>query len=199
MSLLSLISFVSMLMLSGCGTPKYSPTEKSQSEPSEKIVLLEGDVVKITFPDSATLNTTAKVRRDGTISLPAIGETRVAGMTSGELEKALLAKYADQLVSKEINVSIESSTFLIYVTGAVMHPGKILSERPLNALEAILEAGGVDFSRADLKRVVISRNTQGRLEHFKVNLQDVLSGKSQETFNLRPNDIIFVREKFSWF
>ena len=128
-----------------------------------------------------------------------IGEIHVAGLTSGELEKALVAKYADQIVSKEINVTLESSTFQVYVTGAVMHPGKIQSDRPLTALEAVLEAGGVDFSRADLKGVNITRNTRGHMEHFKVNLKDALSGKSTETFHLRPNDILFVREKFSWF
>lgn len=165
----------------------------------EKIALVEGDVVKITFPDSATFNTTQKVRRDGHITLPVIGEIHVAGLTSAELEKALLAKYADQIVSKEINVSIESSTFQVYVTGAVMHPGKVVSDRPLTALEAVLEAGGVNYSQANLKEVIISRNIQGRLEHFKVNLQDVINGKSSQTFHLRPNDIIFVREKFSWF
>ncbi len=196
---LGLVGIASILALSGCGTTKYSQIPGNQAGVPEKITLLEGDVVKITFPDSSTFNTTAKVRRDGQITLPVVGEIHVAGMTSGELEKALVAKYADQIVSKEINVSIESSTFQVYVTGAVMHPGKVVSDRPLTALEAVLEAGGVDYSQANLKGVIISRNIRGRLEHFKVNLQDVISGKSSETFHLRPNDIVFVREKFSWF
>lgn len=194
-----LLGLASILAFSGCRTTKYPTTPGTRAEAPEKITLLEGDVVKITFPDSSTFNTTAKVQRDGNVKLPGIGEIHVAGMTAGELEKALVTKYADQIVSKEINVSIESSTFQVYVTGAVMHPGKVVSDRPLTALEAVLEAGGVDFSQANLKGVVISRNIQGRLEHFKVNLQDVLSGKSNETFHLRPNDILFVREKFSWF
>ena len=197
--ILALSGILLMLAFSGCGTTKYSTNPRHPSDVPEKITLSEGDVVKIIFPDASNLNTTAKIRRDGTITLPAVGEIHVVGLTSGELEKVLVTKYADQIVSKEINVSIESSTFQVYVIGAVMHPGKILSDRPLTALEAILEAGGVDFSRANLKEVNINRNTQGHLEHFKVNLQDVLSGKSTEAFNLRPNDILFVREKFSWF
>ncbi len=195
----ALFGLVSILSLSGCVNPQSHTPKESQAEVPEKITLLEGDVVKITFPDSATFNTTTKVQRDGTIKLPVVGEIHVAGMTSGELEKMLVAKYADQIVSKEINVALESSTFQVYVTGAVMHPGKVVSDRPLTALEAVLEAGGVDYSQANLKGVVVSRNIKGHLEHFKVNLQDVINGKSSETFHLRPNDILFVREKFSWF
>ena len=194
----AIIGLVSILILPGCGTT-YSAPPKYQPSVPEKITLQEGDVVKIIFPDAPNLNTTPKIRRDGTITLPAIGEIHVSGMTSGELEKVLLAKYADQIVSKEINVSIESSTFQIYVTGAVMHPGKVISDRPLTALEAILEAGGVDFSRANLKGVIITRKIKGQTEHFKVDVQSMMSGQSNDTFDLRPNDILFVREKFSWF
>ena len=194
----AIIGLVSILILPGCGTT-YSTPPKYQPSVPEKITLQEGDVVKIIFPDAPNLNTTPKIRRDGTITLPAIGEIHVSGMTSGELEKVLLAKYADQIVSKEINVSIESSTFQIYVTGAVMHPGKVISDRPLTALEAILEAGGVDFSRANLKGVIITRKIKGQTEHFKVDVQSMMSGQSNDTFDLRPNDILFVREKFSWF
>lgn len=197
--LFAFFGLVSILSFSGCVNPQSHTPKESQAEVPEKITLLEGDVVKITFPDSATFNTTTKIQRDGTIKLPVVGEIHVAGMTTGELEKFLVTKYADQIVSKEINVALESSTFQVYVTGAVMHPGKVVSDRPLTALEAVLEAGGVDYSQANLKGVVISRNIKGHLEHFKVNLQDVINGKSSETFHLRPNDILFVREKFSWF
>ena len=188
-----------LLLLPGCGSTKYSKIPPNRPLVPEPINLQEGDVVKITFPDAANLNTTAKIRRDGTITLPVVGEIQAVGMTSGELEKVLLAKYADQIVSKEINVSIESSNFQVYVTGAVMHPGKVLSDRPLTAMEAVLEAGGVDYSRANLKAVTVSRNIKGRLEHYQVNLKDVISGQSNESFNLRPNDIMFIPEKFSWF
>lgn len=155
--------------------------------------------MKILFPGSPDLNTITKIRRDGKITLPVVGEVQAAGMTSGELEKDLLTRYADQIVSKEINVILESSTFYVFLTGAVMRPGKIISDHPITALEAILEAGGVDYSRANLKNVIISRKSKGQMEHFKVDLKSVISGQSNETFYLQPNDILFIPEKFSWF
>lgn len=190
---------VATLFVPGCGGTKYLKNSQNQLSAPEKITLQEGDTIKIIFPDASNLNATVKIRRDGTVTLPEIGEIHVAGTTATELEKVLLGKYADKIVSKEINVSIESSIFQIYVTGAVMHPGKVMSDRPLTALEAILEAGGVDYSRANLKEVVVTRKNNGTTEHYKVNVQGMISGQSNETFNLRPNDILFVREKFSWF
>ncbi|MFO1487517.1 MAG: polysaccharide biosynthesis/export family protein [Verrucomicrobiota bacterium] len=182
----------------GCRS-QYSPLPPAAAVTSEKISLQEGDVVKVVFPDAPNLNTTAKVMRDGNVSLPVIGEFKVLGLTTSDLEKALVTQYADKIVSKEIHVSIEASAFQVYVTGSVMHPGKIQSERPLTALEAVLEAGGVDFSRANLKGVVVTRKLNGRTEHYKVDVQSMITGRSDTVFNLRPNDILFIPEKFSWY
>ena len=197
--ILAIVGLVSIFMVTGCLSSKYPDPPSTHTGLPEKITLQEGDVVKIIFPDAPNLNATVKIKRDGSITLESIGDILAVGMTAAELEKALLAKYADKIISKEINVIIESSNFQIYITGAVMHPGKVVSDRPLTALEAVLEAGGVDYSRANLKGVMITRKTKGRIEHFKVDVQSMISGKSTDSFDLRPNDILFVPEKFSWF
>lgn len=196
----ALLGVALMLVVSGCGTTKLiEANPKPKSAQPESITLVEGDVVKILFPSSPNLDTTVKIRRDGKITLPVIGEIPVVGMTPYELEKDLTNRYADQLVSKEINVTVVSSTFSVYVTGAVMHPGKIDSDRPMSALEAIMEAGGPDYTRANLKGVIISRKTKGGREHFKVNIKSEINGQSNETFDLRPGDILYVPERFSMF
>jgi protein involved in polysaccharide export with SLBB domain len=99
---------------------------------------------------------------------------------------------------QEVTVSVQASTFPIYVTGAVLRPGKILSDRPLTALDAIMEAGGPDYTRANLKAVKIIRNVNGMMEHYKLNLDAVLKGEDSQTFYLKPYDIIYVPERFSW-
>src|ERR1039458_6827658 len=73
------------------------------------------------------------------------------------MEKELVKLYAPQLVTKEVTVLLESSTFLVYVTGAVARSGKLVSDRPLTALEAVIDAG-VDYSRANLKSVTVIRS-----------------------------------------
>ena len=166
---------------------------------SETLVLHEGDVVSVLFPGAPDLNTVAPIRRDGRITLKSFGEFKAAGLTPPEMEKELIRLYGSQLQTKEVTVAVQSSAFPVYVTGAVLRPGKILSDRPMTALEAIMEAGGFDYGKANLKSIRILRTQNGRTEHYTVNLKKVLEGPEPEQFTLKPSDIIYVPEKFNWF
>jgi polysaccharide biosynthesis/export protein len=198
-----LICWIGLLAaFSGCSTngPDSQPTDSitTKTDKPEPILLREGDVLKITFPGAPNLNTTQQIRRDGKITLPLVSDVYAAGKTRQQLEAELLDLYKSQLVTKEVTVTVESSSFDVYVTGAVLRPGKVISSRPLTALEAIMEAGGPDYSRANLKSVEVTRNNKDHMEHFKLNLKDVLNGKSNEPFYLKPSDIVFVPERFQW-
>jgi len=81
------------------------------------------------------------------------------------------------------------------VSGAVLRPGKILAERPISALEAVMEAGGFDPAKANPKAVTVIRNEDGQLRHFILNLKDVLEGRSTKSFYLRPSDVVHVPER----
>jgi polysaccharide export outer membrane protein len=161
--------------------------------------LREGDILKISFPGSPNLNTTQPIRTDGKISLRLVGEVKAAGMTPADLQKELMDLYAPQLVSKEVTVEVQSSSFPVYVTGAVLRPGKISSDHPITALEAIMEAGGFDYTKANLKSVVVIRQEGGQTRKYTLDLKKVMEGKTNEPFYLKPDDIIYVPEKFSWF
>jgi len=162
-------------------------------------LLRSGDVVKISFPRTPTLDTTQQIRRDGKINLYLVGEVSAANMPPAELEARLLELYSSQLVSKEVRVTVVSSAFAVFVTGAVVHPGKLTPERSLTALEAIMEAGGFDEAKADTKTVTVLRNESGQTKRFTLNLKAVLNGKDTEPFYLQAYDVIYVPERFSWF
>jgi polysaccharide export outer membrane protein len=169
------------------------------SQPPLAQTLREGDVLKISFRGVPNLDTTQQVRRDGRITLSMVGEVKAADLTPTELEKQLVQLYAPQLVTKEVTVTVVSSSFGVFVTGAVIHPGKIMSDRPITALEAVMEAGGFDSAKANMKAVVVIRNKGGQTQNYTLNLQLVLEGKQNEQFYLEPSDIVYVPEKFSWF
>ena len=139
------------------------------------------------------------VRRDGRITMSIVGEVMAAGLTPAELEKELLKLYSTQLISKEVGVTVVSSSFSVYVSGAVGHPGKIISDRPISALEAIMEAGGFDNAKADMRAVVVIRREEGQTKNYTLNLKLVLEGKQSDQFFLKPFDIVYVPERFSWF
>ena len=96
-------------------------------------------------------------------------------------------------------MSVESASFPIFVTGAAVRPGKIISDRPVTAIEAIMEAGGFDYAKANLKGVIIIRQEDGKLKNYNLNLKQAMQGKRSEPFYLKPSDIIYIPEKFTWF
>jgi polysaccharide export outer membrane protein len=128
-----------------------------------------------------------------------IGEVKVIDKTPADLEKELVQAYASQLISKEIKVTVISSSFAVFVTGAVVKPGKIAPDRVLTAFDAIMEAGGFDLARADTKKVRVIRQEDGKTKTYGLNFKAVLDGAPAEVFYLKSNDVIFVPEKISWF
>lgn len=195
-------------MFAGCATRQFdefdkldasTKPEKVEPEHTEVILLQEGDIVKISFPGSPSLDTTQQIRRDGKISLSLVGEVEAAGKTPDQLKADLINLYASQISSKEVNVAVESSSFPVFVTGFVIHPGKIKSDHPITALEAIMESGGFDYGKADLKSVRVIRLEDGVSKTYTLNLKSVMDGQESQQFYLKPSDIVYVPERFSWF
>lgn len=187
------------LLMSGCQTPKQTFVAPADAGIDRTITLREGDVIKVTFTGSPTLNTTQQIRRDGNVNLALVGDIKASGITPSELEKEILKVYGDQLLSKEVTVTLETSVFSVFVTGAVLRPGKIQSDRPITVLEAIMEAGGFDHSKANLKSVRVIRREGERMKTFTLNLKPALEGGTTPPFFLRPSDIVHVPERFSFF
>jgi polysaccharide biosynthesis/export protein len=176
-----------------------TPQTGSDSSQPQETILRQGDTVKVTFPGSPNLDQTEQVRLDGKISMPLVGDVQAAGQTPDQLEQTLVRLYAPQLSSSDVTVAIESSSFPVFVTGCVLAPGRVLSSEPITALEAIMEAGGFDYSRANLRNVHVIRRDNSSSQSYVLNLKSVLDGDEKNDFYLQPNDIIYVPEKFSWF
>ena len=216
-----------VIALTGCDTPQYydaghsssyssprqasaqnaydaydtwgTPTGSSSTSPQQDTILRQGDTVRITFPGSANLDQTEQIRLDGKISMPLVGDVQAAGLTTDQLQQALVKLYAPQISSSDVTVAIVTSSFPVYVTGCVLSPGRILSSQPLTALEAVMEAGGFDYSRANLRNVHVVRRNGSSSQSYVLNLRAVLNGDDKNDFYLQPDDIVYVPEKFSWF
>jgi len=196
--MLATLAAAILTAVAGCQTAQT----KASVEPADQanaIILREGDVLKITFPGAPNLNDSQQIRRDGKIVLSMVGEVVAAGLTPADLEKEILKLYSSQLVTKEVTVAVTSSSFPVFVTGAVIRPGKILSDHPITALEAIMEAGGFDYTKADLGHVRVVRNEKAGTKNYTLNLKQALEAKQSTPFYLKPSDIVYVPEKFSWF
>jgi polysaccharide biosynthesis/export protein len=192
LSLLAITTGCQIESSSAAGTQKEATQQKSES-----LILREGDVVKISIPSAPNLDAVQTIRRDGKIALALVGEVQAAGLKPSELQAELIRRYAPQLVSKEVMVSVVTSNFSTFVSGSVLRPGKITTDRPLTILEAIMEAGGPDFAKANLKAVTVIRTDEsGRTQNFTINVKNMMDGRDKEPFFLKPSDIVIVPERF---
>jgi polysaccharide biosynthesis/export protein len=197
---------IALGLCSGCQTTTNSaadPTTSApfgvNSSPDTTITLREGDTLKIAFPGAQQLDTTQQIRRDGKIALTGFGELQAAGLTPAQVEKQIVEAFGKDLVTKEVSVALLSSVYPVFVNGAVLRPGKIESSRPITALEAIMEAGGFDYAKANVKSVKVIRTEGEEVKTFILDFRPALEGKPTKPFYVRPSDIIFVPEKFTLF
>jgi polysaccharide biosynthesis/export protein len=177
-------------------------TNNVATNSTKSLILQEGDTIKISFAGEPSMDTIQPIRRDGKITLPMIGEYDVAGKTPSALEEELKQRYAPLLVNNDVSVTVQSSAFVIYVMGAVMRPGKLVSERPLNILEALIESG-IDNSKSNLKAIQVLRTDSitGKVEKSpKLNFYKYIHSKSapMPSYTLKQYDVIVVPDRFSF-
>jgi polysaccharide biosynthesis/export protein len=189
-----------VILLLGCRSMERSPAIPSPAMAPPPIPLECGDMLQITFPGAPNLNTSQKINSDGSINLQMVGSITAAGRTLHEFQTDIAQRYGPQLQNKEVVVTVLSSSAAVYVIGAVFKPGKIPIERKLTVLEAIMEAGGFDPKKADLKKVMIVHQSGGAGTHTEmIDLSPLLRGASVTPALLQARDIVIVPEKTQWF
>jgi polysaccharide biosynthesis/export protein len=157
--------------------------------------LQEGDVVSIMFRYSTNFNTVQKIGLDGNLNLDVAGQIKAVNKTVLQLQGELTTLYQSQAKDDPITVKIVAPEAAVYVAGEVSRPGKIPMERPMTAIEAIMEAGGFDPLQANLSGVSVLRVENGRQHTYRLNLKRVLDGKDDTVFYLRPFDVVRVPAK----
>src|SRR5438094_10058771 len=188
-----LVGILTFLALAGvgCQTEVNSTTLSGQAEVPKHVILASGDVVKLTFSSAPELNQSQKVRVDGKLSLPLIGEVDAAGKTVGQLQSDLIQLYKQQLKTPEVTVSLEGSVTTVTVSGAVAKPSRITFERPTTVFHAIMEAGGPS-ENGNLRHVRLHRILSVVQQSQVFDLHGMLKGEDTKPFYVRDGDVIYV-------
>jgi len=199
-----------LLLLIGCVLHGSEPTPGSESSRTSGIGTAEiryplqaFDSVTVAIYQQADLSSSQRISDIGTISLPLVGEVKIAGMTTSEAQRAIASAYIDQeyLVSPIVTVYIDSFTAqTVTVLGEVSRSGQIIlpdgvQEMPIQ--EIIAKAG--DFSgiaRSTDVRIERRRPGQDEPDIFIVDVKKIIestkNNEAVETFMVRPGDYIFV-------
>jgi polysaccharide export outer membrane protein len=153
-SLRSLLSTASVclglaLASTGCaGAGQY--VWFAEMPPSERATLTGdyvigiGDTVSIRVYEQEGLAIDAKIRTDGKIALPLVGEIAVAGKRPLELSRELEVALKQFVVSPRVTVNVTApQPISVTVVGEVGHIGVLTLEPPARLVEAMAQSGGV--------------------------------------------------------
>jgi protein involved in polysaccharide export with SLBB domain len=193
---LSVVFIFYVIISAGCvPRPAMTPVEmaSASSSPEGRLVLGPGDVLDIKFFSNPELNENQPIRLDGKIALQLVGEITAQGKTPMELQEEITKLYASQLKRPEATVIVRSlANQRVYVGGFVRTPGLIEMKTRMTALEAIMQAGGFDMWRAEIRNVVIIRHKNNQRYGCALDFSGELEGKATQPFYLEPLDIVYV-------
>ena len=183
--------FAALLLLSCAGCQTSSQTLPDQPVATTPVTLSPGDVIKLTFPEASDLNQSQKIRADGKLSLPLVGEVTAAGKKLLDFQNELTGLYKSQLRSSDVVVTLESGTATVIVSGYVHKPAKLSFDRPTTVFQAIMEAGGVS-EYGSLSNVHLVRIINGQQHTQVLNIRDTMSGKITAVNYVKDGDVVYV-------
>lgn len=178
-------------------TPVFEPVAYSTWEESEPVYrLFPGDDIDIAVPSAPELNRSVKVAPDGRVSLPLVQPIMVADRTLPDLEAALEQSYAGQLRRPDVEVSLKTSMPIrVFVGGEVDKPGVYDMPGDIDAMQAVIMAGGFRTSARRQQVVILRRGADGRPMMRTANLLGSVVRPGQpgtDAVPLRRYDVVFV-------
>ncbi|MBF0472259.1 MAG: polysaccharide biosynthesis/export family protein [Nitrospirae bacterium] len=147
------------------------------------------------------LSRLVKVRPDGYITMPLIGDLYVINKTLIEVKNDLNEAYDKLYPNLKGDVFLQNHTdSLIYVMGEVKSPNAYSVKKPITLLEALTLAGGLS-RLANVKHCMVMQRHEKYISTLEVDITDLVKldvtdltkqKKEQTIFFLHPDDIVYV-------
>jgi polysaccharide biosynthesis/export protein len=151
------------------------------------------DVLDINVWKETELTKTVPVRPDGKISLPLLNDVQAAGLTPIQLAAEITSQLKKFITEPQVTVIVSQiNSQRVYILGEVNRAGAYPLLPGMTVLQALSSAGG--FTQfANLKKIYVLREENGKQEKLRFNYKDVVSGKSvSENIEVKAGDTIVV-------
>ncbi len=177
-----------------CVLVLFSLFSESFCAQKTEYVLRPGDVLSIRVVEHEEFSQKARIRPDGMVNYPVIGEIEVGGLTTQQLVKIMEEKLAPYVNNVVVSIAIEEYfSNKVFVIGAVGRSGEIQIYEPTDVLKIISMAGGFQNPKTRYIKIVRANG-----DITQVDMQVLLEKKGanqEEVFLLYPGDTMFVPEK----
>ena len=134
-----------------------------------------------------------KVRSDGKITLPLLGDVSVINLAPSELAKILMEQLKTYLTDPKVFVAVLSEgTTRVYLLGEIKHPGLYELKKSRTVLDAISVAGSWTNKTAKKKIYLIRKGKDE--EPIKINLKKMLeTGDMEQNYELNEGDVLYFK------
>ena len=176
-----------------------------QAQSQRDYLLGAEDVIEIIVWGHDDLRRVLPISLEGTITFPLIGEVRVIGKSTQELEKEMAAKLGDgYLVKPQITISVkEYNSQKVFVMGEVDKPGTYPVTKENNLVYLLSQARGPTKDAGEEVVIIRPNNPHSSsmtLEEAKakkvpiitVNLKGAMAGDPKHNISIRNGDSIIV-------
>lgn len=155
---------------------------------AEDYIIGEGDTLQIAVWGVDRLNLSVKVRPDGKITVPGLGDLPGAGMAPEELQVVLTEKLKDLVKNPIVTVTVsEITNSKVHIFGSGVKSTVYELNRKTTLLQILCSL--TDTRSADLRGAYLLRNGQKVKQDFSALY---LGGDVAEDIQVLPNDAIFI-------
>jgi polysaccharide export outer membrane protein len=151
-------------------------------------VIGDGDGLDVAVWGVKELNVSVKVRPDGKITIPGLGDINASGATPRELQKKLGEQLRELVKNPIVTVTVrEITNSKVYVFGGGIKAGVYDLNRRTTLLQMLCTIG--ELKTADLKQAYILRNGKKVKENFH---HLFVEGDTREDLVIESNDSIYI-------
>jgi polysaccharide export outer membrane protein len=173
-------------------SPVANAAAKSATDDPNYIIGAQ-DVVDISVWKEPDLSRSVPVRPDGKISLPLLNDVQAAGLTPTQLASQITTSLNKFLTNPQVTVIVSNiNSQRIFILGEVTKPGAYPLLPGMTILQGLSSAGGFT-PFANVKKIYVLRQENGKQEKDFFNYRDVITGKQPgENIALRAGDTLVV-------
>jgi polysaccharide export outer membrane protein len=177
------ICVLSGLLLVGCASTRGFEYAKEPDPRSLEYVVGPADQLRINVWRDNELSLELRVRPDGTITLPLVGDIKAAGRTPSQIRDDVSQKLTAYVKSDTAKVTVAVvavNSYKFSVAGNVEHPGLFSSPYFVTVLEAMAMAGGPNRFAAPDRAVIVRTYSPGRSRQIPIDYDTLKNGEQPE-------------------
>ena len=189
--LLMLLFVTATLGCSGGAAPYVWARQLPPDQVTDRYVIGAGDLLSVRVYNQENLSTHARVRSDGMIAMPLVGDVEVRGKPPAVVSAELGTRLKEFMVSPTVTVTVEETTpTSVTVLGQVVHPGIYTVDATSGVMQALAVAGGFNDYAGRGSIYLMRRSPAERIRFTFADLNDVQGPAAM--FRLRTGDVVVV-------